>query len=181
MGRFITGRAEIRQDVKTSKWLTLHNQLFIDNYGLIYLVPRNTITDGYTFPMGGKMASFPVEPAIGHDFECIYKKAIIVNISINQLIEEGYIRAKEIYDKGNYRTIKICENIPGRYLTIKETTFKQTNDRFLRMMKAVGVSKFWAFGMHKAVFLNYSWFLRKSNPINFENLYNMRHGDSCKK
>ena len=50
MGNFITGKAEVKQSDINGKWYTSHNQLYQDDDGVLYLVPRNYQTDGYTIP-----------------------------------------------------------------------------------------------------------------------------------
>lgn len=170
MGRFITERAVVEQNKNTSKWFTLHNQLYTDDDGGIHLHPRNQIIDGYTYPLGGRMSNFPIEPSIGHDFECVYKQILVVNLTLEELIDNGYVRKKDILEDGNIRTITICEDIPKKYLQVKRTSMLQTNNRFKRMMEAVGISNFWTFTMHKAVFLNLAW-IWSGKDINLDNIY----------
>lgn len=151
--RFITGTTEAGQDIQTGKWHTCHNQLFMDSDGSIYLVPRNEITDGYTYPLGGKMASWDIRPAIGHDLECRYHQKILVKLSYLDLMKRGYVKNKTVKNKG----ILVCTDIPPEFLEVLPTTFWETNARFKRMMEALRIPSFWVYTMYLGVHLNVGW------------------------
>lgn len=151
--RFITGTTEAEQDTKTGKWHTCHNQLFMDFDGNIYLVPRNEITDGYTYPLGGKMANWDIRPAIGHDLECRYHQKILVKLPYLDLVKRGYVKNKTVNNKG----IVVCKDIPPEFLEVLPTTFLETNARFKRMMEAIGLPSFWVKTMYLGVHLNVGW------------------------
>ena len=51
MGYWITDKTGVIQDDFNNRIITEHNQLYNDN-GTIYLVPRNTVSDNYTIPLG---------------------------------------------------------------------------------------------------------------------------------
>ena len=170
LGHFITGET-LTEQFPSGKWRTVHNQLFMDEDGSIYLVPRNEVTDGYSYPLGGRMASWDIRPAVGHDLECEYHQEILVNLSFADLINHGYIKNKSVHGTD----ILICENIPAEFLEIRNTTFLGTNAKFKRMMKAVGISGFWVNAMFAGVHLNISWaawFLNKKR-FDINNIYKL--------
>lgn len=171
MAIFITGKAVLGQDDKQEKWITLHNQLFADDDYNIYYVPRYFQTDGYSIPkclttIGGSKMEYDIRPAIQHDFECKYHKAIKVKISFSQLKQKGLVR--EIEKNGILLTI--CENIPLEYLEVVNVNFSQANNRFKRGLKAVGLTKARINMMHFAVYFNFGWLFSKKE-LDLEKLY----------
>lgn len=164
--RFITGSATVEQN-ENGKWQTMHNQLYCDAGEQIYLVPRNTETDGYSYPLGGRMASWDIRPAIGHDFECRFHQKIFVNLTLFQLIQMGYVKNKDVKGKG----IVICENIPVDFLELRKTGFIETNARFKRMMDACGISRGMANIMFGAVHLNLRWMRTGKPPFDLSQIY----------
>lgn len=172
MGIFITGKAVCQQDDKDGKWFTLHNQLYCDNNNELIFVPRYFVTDGYTIPeglawLGGGKMKWDIRPSIGHDFECKYHGYIKVNLAFSELRKKGLIRT---ITKEN-KSIRVCENIPTKYLEFVPTTFNQTNSRFKRMMKAVGCIKTWRINMMRfAVNFNIGW-LKAPERTTLSNIY----------
>lgn len=159
-GKFLTGKAVVKQSEKDGLFYTCHNQLYEDYNGELIFVPRLFETDGYTinnnlaFIGGGKM-QWDIRPAIGHDFECKYHKYIKVCCSISELKSMNILRTIE----KNGETINICENIPTEYLKLMKTSFNESNSRFKRMMKAVDCIKNWRINMMRiAVNFNLNWF-----------------------
>lgn len=168
MGKFLTDKSRLGQTNIEGIWYTLDNQLYKDDDGTIYLTPRNTLTDGYTIPqfltpiVGGKY-KHDTRCCIGHDFECYYRKVLKVNLTEFQLKKTRLLH----YEKNMW----VCENIPLELLIIRDTTFKETNQRFMRMLKSLGnISKKDAFLIGNAVNLNIGW-LRKPHTLHKDRLY----------
>lgn len=159
MGSFITGQAFLGQDEYGLCWYTLHNQLYLDDDGELYFIPRYFETDGYTIPkclavLGGDKMEWDIRPAIQHDFECRYHKAVKVVLSLNELRKKGIIREIEKENKN----ITICENIALEYLKTEDVNFNQANNRFKRTLKASKNIKTWRVNMMRfAVNFNLSW------------------------
>ncbi len=172
MVKFITGKAVLAQDEFLDNWITLHNQLFQDKDGNLYFVPRFFKTDGYTIPnylafIGGSKMEYDLRPAIQHDFECKYHKVIMVTKTLDELIDENYV--KEITK--NDTKITICEDIPIEYLKVKDTTFNQANNRFKRALKSLGQIKPWRINLMRfAVNFNISWAFSKKE-LELEKFY----------
>ena len=168
MAEFLTSKSRLGQTAIEGIWYTLDNQLFKDDDGRIYLSPRNTLTDGFTIPdifhflVGGKF-QHDVRIACQHDFECYYKKAIVVNLSVLELRKARYLK----YEKDMW----ICEDIPLEYLTFIDTTFKETNSRFRRMLNCISnISKWQRVLIGNAVNLNVGW-LREPHKLYTDRLY----------
>lgn len=169
MGKFLTSKSRIEQTAIEGIWYTLDNQLYKDDDGTIYLTPRNTLTDGYTIPqfltfiVGGRY-DHDVRCCTGHDFECYYHKVITVNLTEFQLKK---LRLLHYNKDGKW----VCENIPIELLNIKNTTFKETNKRFMRMLKSVNnMSKIDTFLIGNAVNLNIGW-LKQPHTLHKDRLY----------
>ncbi len=172
MGKFITGKALIKQSDIDGIWYTLHNQLYQDDDKRLLFVPRFFLTDGYTInnllaPLAGGKMQWDIRPSVEHDIECKYHCVIEVKVTLDFLIASGIVR--DIEKDG--KKITVCENIPIEYLSVEKTTFNQTNCRFKRMMKAVGCIKNWRINMMRfAVNFNIGWLFTK-NELKLENLY----------
>lgn len=168
MAEFLTSKSRLGQTNIEGIWYTLDNQLFKDNDGTIYLTPRNTLTDGFTIPdifhflVGGKF-KHDVRACVQHDFECYYHKAIKVNMTVFQLKRKKYL----IYNNDMW----ICEDIPIECLSIVDTTFKETNARFKRMLDCLlNISKWQKVLIGNAVNLNIGW-LAEPHKIHLDRLY----------
>lgn len=168
MAEFLTSKSRIGQTAIEGIWYTLDNQLFKDDDGCIYLTPRNTLTDGYTIPnifhfiVGGKFMH-DVRACIGHDFECSYRKAIKVNLSVIQLRKSQLLKYKN--------DMWICEDIPLQFLSVVDTTFNETNERFRRMLKCLPHIPLWQKALiGNAVNLNVGW-LKEPHTLHTDRLY----------
>lgn len=176
--KFLTYRTIVAQGEEADLCYTLHNQLFLDKDGTIYLVPRYFETDGYTIPywlawLGGGKKKWDMRPAVGHDFDCKYHQSIIVNLTEEELRSKGYLLHKEKKIGESVLIIPICEDIPIKYLSVVKTTFNQANSKFKRMMKATGQLKAWRVNMMRlAVNFNVGWAFSGKTKINLEKLYN---------
>ena len=152
----------------SSTYVTIPFQLYKDDDGVIYLAPRHTLTDGYTIPaifhciVGGKF-EHDIRCAIQHDWECYYHKKIVVNMTEYELRKHRFLK----YKSGMW----ICENIPLELLTISDTTFTETNKRFMRMLKSLfNIPKVKAELIGLAVNFNIGW-LREPVKLHPERLY----------
>ena len=168
MGKFLTDKSRTEQTNIEGIWYTLDNQLYKDNDGVIYLAPRCTLTDGYTIPpifhcvVGGKF-EHDIRCAVQHDWECYYHKKIIVNLTEYELRKHRFLK----YQNNKW----ICENIPIELLTISDTTFSETNKRFMRMLKSLfNISKVKAELIGLAVNFNIGW-LQEPVKFNKDRLY----------
>lgn len=160
--KFLTEYATTTKTNEANISYTEHNQLFLDEDGELLLVPRLFKTDGYTIPniiaplIGGKMRN-DIRPAIQHDFECRYKKKLVVDLCEVELLHRNLVRVHKKKINGITYDIMICEDIPRKYLSLKPTSFNETNCRFKRMMKAVGIGPIRHNIMRAGVNLNIGW------------------------
>lgn len=172
MGFFITGYAETKQSEEKGKWYLENNLLYADYDGTIYLTPRNYKTDGYTIPswiawLGGDRFDLDIRPSSIHDFECQFQKELVVNLSIFQLREKGFL----ISNPENNSEL-LCLDIPLEFLELRETTFKKVNAKFKRMLECIKNIKQWRINaMFYAVHLNYGWIKNGAVEIDLNNLY----------
>lgn len=159
MGTFLTAHSRLEQLNYNEKWKLIDNQLYKDDNGTIYLCPRNYITDGFTIlkPLqliAGNKMEYDTRASSQHDFECSYHCAIIVNMSEHRLRSMGLLHT--------LNGMEVCENIPHKYLSIKETKFTETNARFVRMLQCVNHIPNWRrFLIGHAVSLNIGWLFSK--------------------
>ena len=165
--RFITGHSRTEQLDEPGLWKTLDNQLFKDNDGSIYLVPRNFKTDGFTIPnwiawIGGGKMQWDTRCSSQHDLECRYAQVIRVKASEQFLRRVGLVRVHK--DK------VVCEDIPRILLEIQNVTFTQANDRFARMLTLTNIPKWRIKPMRLAVNLNPNWHSCKY-PLNLKDIY----------
>lgn len=168
MGKFITSHSRFEQTNIPEKWKLIDNQIYQDDDGTLYLCPRNYITDGFTIPswlafIAGSKMKYDTRASSEHDFECSYHKVIVINITEQKLRSMGLLYA--------YNGLSVCDNIPLKFLSIKDTTFLETNKRFLRMLQSVNNIPEWRIElMAKAVNLNASWLWVK-HELDLNRLY----------
>lgn len=173
MGKFLTGHSRLEQLDFHEMWKLLDNQLYKDDDGTIYLCPRNLLTDGFSIPnllsiFAGSKMKFDTRASSQHDFECYYHKKVIVNLTEVELRKMLLLRA--------HNDIEICEDIPVEYLTVKDTTFNETNNRFLRMLQSVhSISAWQAKKLRFGVNFNIGW-LFKPNTFNIDEIYEVDYG-----
>lgn len=174
---FITDFAELGQTAEPNYWYTKHNQLFKDQDGVIYLVPRYFITDGYTIPdwiawLGGGKMKWDTRPAIGHDFDCKFHQCIRVILTEEELRRRRFLRTHKKQFGDDTYLITVCDDIPIDYLAIEPVTFNQANSKFKRMMKATGNIKNWRINlMRAAVNLNIGWLKSGKEKIDLNKIY----------
>ena len=135
MGKFLTQKVRLEQCHERRYWHTLDNELFQDDDGTIYIVPRHFKTDNYTIPMfasilGGSPVDFRVECSHIHDEICDSTTGVYVTLTVNELLEKGYYRFSE------HRQLWVCEDIPKEFLAKKKFTKGQCNDLLWRALCA---------------------------------------------
>ena len=178
MGFFITNKAEMKQSDVDGKWITKHNQLYIDYDCVIYLTPRNYLSDGYTIPdwlawIGGGKMKWDIRPSLQHDIECQFHQEIVVNLTIEEL-QRLHLLYQEIDEDGNKKIL--CKDIPLKYLEIRDTTFNKVNNKFKRAMEATGCIKQWRINtMRFAVNLNIGWLKSGKTKLNLDDIYELNH------
>ena len=172
MGTFITGESVFKDTGIPGIKCAVINQIYYDDNCEMYLAPRNQWTDGYTIPRwlawlaGGKLEQDLRAPR-QHDLECISHQVLLVNKSIHTLKKEGYLFR---YDNEVY-----CYDLPISYLTVKKTSFIETNKRFKRMLETLKLPKWKIWLYYIGVHLNVGWFLdkllKKVKPIDLKMVY----------
>lgn len=173
MGKFLTAHSRLEQLYYPEKWKLIDNQLYKDDDGKIYLCPRNYITDGFTIPsclavVAGSKMKYDTRASSQHDFECSYHKVILVNMSEDELRFSGLLHPSN--------GIIVCENIPLKFLTIKDTTFRKTNARFVRMLQCVNNIPEWRrILIGNAVNLNIGWIFSK-HSLDISKIYEVDYG-----
>lgn len=158
MGKFLTAHSRLQQLDIPGKWKTVDNQIYENDFGQLFLCPRNTITDGYTIPsifsvIAGDKMKWDTRASSQHDFECLYHKYIQILLTSKELSNMGLLHSLD--------SMIVCEDIPKEYLMIRETTFNETNTRFLNMLQSFQTIPKWrAKLMGYAVNLNAGWVMK---------------------
>lgn len=165
--KWITDGASLAKDKKPNKWILRHNELFKDEDGSIYLVPRNYKTDNYTIPdwlawLAGSKSKYDVRPAHIHDFGCQYHQLIRVNLP--------ELKVKNMYcfnDNGIYT----CKDIPLKYLELVPVTKWEIDCLFKRAMKATETISAYTYSIYRGgVFFNIGW-LGNHPPFDLSKIY----------
>lgn len=161
MGKFLTDSVRLEQTKKTRIFRTLDNELYKDDDGTIYIVPRYFQTDNYTIPLivsfiGGSPVDYPVECSHLHDEMCYFWKAVYVTLTEEELREKGYYRYSE------HREMWVCDDIPQEFLAVKTVSKFQANNLLYRTMKASNVPFSKRALVRTGVALNLMWYLRKT-------------------
>ena len=172
MGRFITAKSRMEQ-TENGYWKTIDNELFLDDDGSLYIVPRYFWSDGYTFPgivmaILGDKNFYDARPAHGHDLGCRFHQVIRVTLSLAQLKMQNLLRTHE--DKDGVKII--CEDIPLEYLSVEKKSKNWVDNFFKRMMKAAGVPKLQRYLIRLGVFFNFNWYFKTGKKSILEyNIY----------
>lgn len=170
MGRFITAKSRIQQVDIPGYWKTLDNELYLDDDGKLYLVPRYFYSDGYTFPglimaLLGDKHFFDVRPAHGHDLGCRFHEVIEVSLSLTQLKLKGYLRLHE--------DMVVLDDVPLEYLNVVKKKKTWVDDFFKRMMIACNIPKDKVNIIRFGVFFNLNWYLKTGKKSILEyDIYN---------
>lgn len=170
MGRFITAKSRIQQVDIPGYWKTLDNELYMDDDGKAYIVPRYFYSDGYTFPglvmaMLGDKHFFDVRPAHGHDLGCRFHEVIEVGLSLTQLKLKGYLRL--------HNDMVVLDDVPLEYLNVVKKNKTWVDNFFKRMMIAAGMPKDKIRIIRAGVFFNLNWWLKTGKKSILEyDIYN---------
>lgn len=167
MGRFITADSRIQQVSEPGYWKTLDNELYIDDDGSCYLVPRYFWSDGYTFPgiimaFLGDKHFYDVRPAHGHDLGCRFHEVLKVELSLTQLKLKGYLRM--------HKDMVVCDDIPLEYISVVKKKKTWVDDFFKRMMLACNIPRNKVNIIRLGVFFNLNWWIKtgKKSILEYE-------------
>ena len=153
--KWLTDKSRVQQSDEANDWYLVDNELFQDNDGSIYLIPRNYKTDNYTIPdwvawLAGNKSKWDIRPSHIHDFGCQYHQLIKVNLSEQSLRKTRFLRVHK--DK------LVCDDIPSKFLSVVPVTKWQIDCLFKRAMKATKVMPARVYNMFRCgVFFNISW------------------------
>ena len=168
--KWLTKPALLQKLPTPNKWLMVENELFQDEDGSIYLVPRLYKTDNYTIPdwiawMAGSKSKYDARPAHIHDFGCQYHQLIKVNLTMTKLKKKKYL----YYKNGVY----ICEDIPVKYLSLIPVTKWEMDCMFKRAMKATNLIPATVYNIYRGgVFFNFGW-LGNHSPFDLSKIYTL--------
>lgn len=172
---WLTDDSRLEKLSEPNKWLLVDNELYKDDDGSIYIVPRNYKSDNYTVPdwiawLGGNKSKWDVRPAHIHDFGCQFHQLIKITLNEQQLKQMRFLRVHN--DK------IICENIPIKYLEIVPVSKWQIDCLFKRAMKATGVIPASVYNLYRGgVFFNFGW-LGNHPPFNLSKIYTVEQNDN---
>ena len=160
---WITDKSPTIQDNDPNKVDTINNQLF-NLKGKIYLVPRNTVTDNYTIPLGINKDKWDVRPAHLHDIGCYYHQVILVDLPLEVIYNDYcYLIDNRI----------ICRDIPKENLKVVDVTFKECNDLLFEGMRGLRSIPKWVAALYRlGVNLNLNWLFTGKKKIDLSNIYN---------
>ncbi len=181
MGQYLTNKVRLEQTSKKRVFRILDNELYKDDDGTIYIVPRFFCTDNYTIPLwvsfiGGSPVDYRVEPSHLHDLACYSFYVVYTILNEDELKEKGY------YRYSTSRQLWVCENIPKEYLSMKKVSKKEANDLLYRAMKAAGIPLLKRIIVRIGVFFNIGWFIIKFKKSQFildlDNFYEQSFWDN---
>lgn len=174
MAEYLTQKVRLVQTDRKRIWRTLDNELFLDDDGYIYIVPRYMCTDNYTIPMwvawiAGSPVDYRVEPSHIHDLACYSLAVVYTTLTKEELIEKGYYRYSEKLK------LWVCEDIPKEYLAIRTMTKAQANNLLGRAMRAAKVPFRQRVITRLGVCFNFGWYVNqwkgKVVPIDLDRFY----------
>lgn len=162
---WMTDRSPILQSNIPNKVETLNNQIFYHN-GNAYLIPRGLISDNYTIPLGINKSKWDVRPSHLHDIACKYHQVILVNLSINTIID-NYLDDITIDDND----ITICKDIPIEYLSVVNIGFNKANNLLKEAMVSSQIPRKYCNLYRLAVNFNLNWLFTGKDKIDLNKLY----------
>lgn len=172
--KWLTTKSRLQQANKPNKWYLIDNELFQDEDGSIYLVPRNYLTDNYTIPdwvawVAGCKSKYDVRPAHIHDFGCQFKQLLKVRLNEQGLRKLGYMRKKD--------DIFVCEDIPREFLEVIPVTKWEIDCLFKRAMRATReISNYTSCVYRGGVFFNIGW-LGKHKAFDLNKIYTISQNE----
>lgn len=158
MCKFLTGSARIQQTNRRRIWRLLDNEVFLSNKGELLLAPRNMLSDNYTIPLwisfiAGSPVDFDTRGSHIHDELCYCREALIINLTVEELKEKGYLRFSE---KNN---MWVCEDVPAEFLKKRKVTKLEANNILYGCMEASGVPLLNRIIIRLGVVFNIGWFI----------------------
>ena len=166
--QWLTKEALLQKLPLPNKWLTVENELYKDIGGNVYLVPRLYISDNYTIPdwiawLCGNKSKFDGRASHIHDFGCQFHQLIKVTLTVDELLQMGFLE----YKNGYYT----CNDIPVEYLTLVSVTKWEIDCLFKRAMKATGFIPPMTYNLFRCgVFFNVGW-LCKYSQFDLDKIY----------
>ena len=166
--KWLTDDSRLEKSSKPNKWFLLDNELYQDDDGSIYLVPRNYETDNFSIPdwiawLAGNKSKWDVRPSHLHDFGCQFKQLIKLKINESGLRRLRLLRV--------HKAKLICEDIPTRYLQLVPVTKWEIDCMFKRMMKATKTIPPRVYNLYRGgVFFNLGW-LGKHKAFDLNKIY----------
>lgn len=160
MCTLLTEKVRIEQTSKKRIFKILDNELYQDNDGYLYIVPRYFQTDNYSIPLwvaviGGSPVDVCITPSHLHDYACDTHSMVYTTLTIEELKEKNLLRFSES------RKMWVCEDIPKEYLKIRPFNKLQANNLLYRAMKASGVTLIRRVIIRLGVCLNLNWYIMK--------------------
>lgn len=162
---WLTDKSPILQSDIPNKVETLHNQIYYYK-GNAYLIPRGLISDNYTIPLGINKSKWDVRPSHLHDIACKYHQVILINLSINTIVD-NYLEDITIDDKD----ITICKDIPIEYLSVVNINFNDTNNLLKEAMISSDIPLKYCKLYRFAVNFNLNWIFTGRDKIDLDKLY----------
>ncbi len=163
MGKFLTSPALTEQLPEKGMYRVCVNELYKDDDGLIYLVPRGFETDNFTWINSN---DWDTRCSHLHDVGCKYHQVIGVKLNENQLRMTHLLHTK--HDK------MICEDIPVRFLKVVDVSGHWINNLFYRMLRDADcpkTPKYIQLLYRAGVAFNIGWFKSGKKKINLKELY----------
>ena len=158
---WLTSKSLILQ-ADTGEYLTSKNQVYEDRDGSLYLVPRNTYTDGYTIPFGINRTKYDIRPATLHDIGCRYHKLIKINLDKDTLLNNYIVN----------RNNKIrCKDIPIDNLELIDIKFNKLNNIFYNSMVDLDIPKSVAIKYRIGVEFNIGYIFTRNNILDINSIY----------
>ena len=159
---WLTSKGSVVQHDLPNKVVTTTNQLLYSN-GVVYLIPRGTVTDNYSIPLGINKSKYDVRPSHLHDIGCYYHNVLVVDLPLYKI--DKYIDYKD--------GIKICRDIPIEYIKIIPVKFKQCNDLLYEGMRASTTIPSYADKLYRfAVNFNINWLFTGKEQLHKDLVYN---------
>ena len=81
---WLTSKGSVVQHDLPNKVVTTTNQLLYSN-GVVYIIPRGTVTDNYSIPLGINKSKYDVRPSHLHDIGCYYHKVLVVDLPLYKI------------------------------------------------------------------------------------------------
>ena len=163
MSSWLTDKGGCIQDDTPNRVVTETNQLFCSN-GVVYLIPRNTVTDNYTIPFGINKTRWDTRPSHLHDIGCRYHKVLVVDLPLDVIYSDYlYIEDNKVR----------CKDIPIDNIIVKGISFKECNDLLYKAMMALGnipkpICKLYRLGVN----FNLNWLFTNNNLLYINTIYN---------